>query len=471
MKFNKNTASRDNSWDAAHRGESAADFDMDDLFQVAERELINPKLSKWDKEDLHGLLMTDLKEFVNATNMQPYCNLTGEDFENEIEKVFPKYLFYDTFNINYTPTEGIKMGNVDESNKWLFDFLVSKASDYYFKTVTESNNFNSYVLTTEIAKQLLVLYHQQNPEGPQDGDGEEGDGNGQSGIQKMLQSMAGSESGQNKLDQAMDQAREKAEQEIEKSEETAENSGGLEAGKDLGSLNFGEINEFMDYTEALKHISLKSDLINNFVKTTLKLSKTYFSSKYKEIEEEMLEADEIDDLLGLENVIPQLKRVHLDDIVTHSRKYHMKFDVYVDISGSMDDRVYQGGTKSNISGLDMAKITCLKLKSLGYVEDVYPFEGWVHEPLKESLAIATMNTCGGTNINTVIQQVRKTGRPSVVITDMQDTITEYDGNVYFIGILGATFRNFRDYSEAGKLYIDNKQCVKYNNDNSFSYVV
>lgn len=474
MKFKNDKASRESAWDAKHKGESAADFDMDDIFQVAERELINPKLSKWDKQDLHELLMKELKEFVDSAKMQPYCNFQGEEFEQEIEKVFPKYLFYDTFNINHTPTEGIKMGMVDESNKWLFDFLMTKASDYYFKAVTEGSNFNSYVLTTEIAKQLLLLYQQQNPEGPKD-DGEGDDGQGKSGIQKMLESMGGNKAGNNKLDQAMEQARKNAEQEIEKNEDTADATGGMEAGKDLGSLSFGEIQEFMDYTEAIKHIKLKSDLINNFVKTTLKLSKTYFSSKYKELEEEILEAEEIDDIQGMENVHPALKRVHLDDIVTHARQYHMKFDVYVDISGSMDSRIYQlGNRNSNISGLDMAKITCLKLKSLGYVEDVYPFEGHVHPPMRDALAIATMNTCGGTSIDSVIRNVRKTGRPSVVITDMQDSIQEYDDNVYFIGILGAGFEQFRDTrygGTAGPQYLQNKQCVAYNDDNSFSYVV
>ncbi len=54
--------------------------------------------------------MKDLKTFVDEARMEPYCNYPHPgQFEEEIEKIFPKYMFYDTFNINYTPTDYIKM--------------------------------------------------------------------------------------------------------------------------------------------------------------------------------------------------------------------------------------------------------------------------------------------------------------------------------------------------------------------------
>jgi hypothetical protein len=346
--------------------------------------------------------------------------------------------------------------------------LINKASDYYFKTVTSTSNFNSYVLTSEIAKQLLLLYKQENPDGP--GNCGENGPSGKSGMQQMLEKMGGNKRGDQQVQDAMDKARENAEKEIEQKENAADTAGGLSAGKDLGSLSFGDIKEFMDYMEAIKHINLKSDLINNFVKTTLKLSKTYFSSKYKEFEEELLEAEEVDDLMGLENLAPQMKKVHLDDIVTHARQYHMKFDVYVDISGSMGSNIYSYKSNSpSISGLDMAKITCLKLKQLGYVDDVYPFESRLHPVLRDALSIATMHVTGGTDIDEVIRNIQKTGKPSVVITDMEDHISLYNDNVYFIGILGATFEQFK-HQPAGQQYVRNRQCVKYDNSNNFQFV-
>jgi hypothetical protein len=468
------------AWDNKYNKiqEEEDDFNVDDVFSevVSERELINPKLSRWDKVDLHELLVKDLHEFVQKTKVAPFATMDSVQFEEEMDKIFPKYLFYDTYNVNYTPTEAMKMGKIDENNKWLFDFLMNNATDYYFKAVTQSSTFNSYVLTSEIAKQLLLLHQQQNPEQPEDGEGDgdgdgEGDGNGGGGIKKTLQDMQNSGKGQKQLQEMMDKARQEAENRIEKAEESGEQGGGLDASKDLGSLGFGEIQEFLDYNDAVKHISLKSELINNFVRTTLNLSKTYFSSKYKEFEQELLEADEIDDLVGIENLHPALKRVHLDDIVTHERKYQMKFDVYIDISGSMSSNIYgyNRQQRENISGLDMAKITALKLKQYGYVEDVYPFESQVHKVLKTPLEIATMKTCGGTDIDAVIQHIEKTGRPSVIITDMQDNISLFNDNAYFIGILGAHFEGFKN-TEVGKNYIDRRQCVKYNNDNTFAIV-
>jgi len=451
--------------------------DFDDIFKkLPSLELINPRLSRWDKEDLYGLLHEDLMEFVKRNNIAPYNTLNKTQFEEELEKVFPKYMVYDTYNINHTPTDAIEMGEVDENNKWLFDFLMNKATDYYSKTITQSNPYNSYVYASEIVQQLLLLYQQQNPDGPGD-DGEDEDGNGQSGMEKMLSKMMGNKAGNQQLDQAMQKAQKQAQEKIDQAESQGESTGELGCDKELGDLTLGELSEFMDYQEALNHIKLNDRLIDDFVKTTLSLSSTYFSTKYTEFQLEMLEADVLDDLQGLENLHPKLRALNLDQVVTHDRKYHMKFDVYIDISGSMSSSIYSytetatGKQKSySIQGLDLAKITAIKLRNLGYVEDVYPFEGHVHDKLTDNHQIALMHTCGGTSIDSVIRNITKTGRPSVVVTDMEDSISIYDDNVYFVGILSAGFESFKN-TTAGKKYIESRQCVKYNGDNGFEMVI
>lgn len=447
-------------------------WDFDDVFKISERELVKPKLSRWDKQDLYDMLMENLEAFVKEKNIAPYNTMDKNKFLEEVEKIFPKYMLYDTYNINETPTESMEISGIDESNKWLFDFLMNKATDYYMKAVTQNSPHNSFVYSSEIVRQLLLLYQQEKPQGPE-GDGEGKDGKGQSGMQRMLSKMMGNNQGNNKLDQAMDQAQKDAQDKIDKAEQQGEQTGELGVSKDLGSFSLGDLAEFMDYQKAIQHIKLDSQLVDNFIKTTLNLSKTYFSTKYKEFQLEMLEADVIDDLQGVENLHPALRIMNLDEVVTHDRLYHMKFDVYFDISGSMGSNLYgynEKGGRTSVSGLDMAKITAIKLRNLGYVEDVYPFESRVHPVLQDNHQIALVRCTGGTSIDSVIQNVQKTGRPSVVITDMEDSITIYDSNVYFIGILSANFGYFKQ-SQAGKKYIEAKQCVQYNNDNRFEVVI
>lgn len=439
-------------------------WSWESAFEVSDRELINPKLSRWDKTDLYDLLKNDAYEFVKKQNMAPYNSMNDQQFTEALEKIFPKYMLYDTYNINHTPTENISMGKTDENNQWLFDFLMNKATGYYSKTVTQQNPFNSYIYSSEIVKQLLLLYQQEQPQGPQDNDGEGKDGKGQSGMQKMLSKMQGNQKGNQKLDQAMEQAQKNADDRIKDTEETGNQTGDLGCDKGLGDFSLGEIQEFMNYMEALENIDLPESLISSFVKNTLKLSESYFSNKYTENQVEFLEADVIDDLQNLEYLHPALRAIGLEDVTTHERKYHMKFDLFIDVSGSMGSRIYST-TKPNesIQGLDLAKITAIKLMNLGHVEDVYPFESTVHKKLTKKGQVALMRCTGGTNINRVIQEVEKTGRPSVVITDMQDYISEYSPNVFFVGILGATFKEFKQ-SPVGKQYLGNEQCIKYENN-------
>lgn len=445
-----------------------SDWDWDRTFKVSERELVNPKLSRWDKNDLYDLLVVrDLRKYCIEKNIAPYNSMSETDFEAAVEKVFPKYMLYDTYNINHTPTDNIEFGDTDENNKWLFDFLMNKATGYYTKTVTQQNAFNSYVYSSEIMKQLFQMYAQEKPQGPGD-DGEDGQ-SGQSGMQKMLSKMMGNKQGNNKLDQAMDKAQQEADQRIKDTEETGNQTGDLGCDKSMGDFSLGDINEFMNYMETLDKINLPENVVSSFVKNTLKLSESYFSTKYTENQLEMLEADVIDDLQNVEHLIPSLRALGLDDVVTHERKYHMKFDLFIDISGSMSSRIYDiSDHNSSIQGLDLAKITALKLKNMGHVEDVYPFESRVHAKLKTKSDIALMRCTGGTDIDAVIKQVQKQDRPSVVITDMQDQIRIYDPNVFFVGILGATFGEFR-HTEVGKQYIANQQCIKYV-ENSFELV-
>jgi len=441
-------------------------------FQVSERELVNPKLSYWDKRDLYSLLTEEIEKYVKQNNIPPYCTMDETQLEEAIEKVFPKYMLYDTYNINHTPTKNIEFGQTDESNQWLFDFLMNKATDYYSKTVTQNNPFNSYVYTSEMVKQLFALYQQEKPQGPGDEDGEDEDGEGKSGMQKMLEKMQKSQQGQDKLDKAMQKAQDAADKKIDQTEQTGEGLGDIGCDKSLGDFSLGEISEFMDYTEALKHIKLNENVVQSFIKNTLKLSESYFSSKYTETAVEFLEADVIDDLQAVEFLLPQLRAIGLTEVNTHERKYHMKFDLFIDISGSMSSNMYsmnEKGTSVSIKGLDLAKITAIKLKNLGHVEDVYPFESSIHKKLTEKSQIALMRCTGGTDITAVVRKVNETGRPSVVITDMEDSIREYSPNVFFVGILDANFNNFKR-DAVGKQFLTNHQCIKYK-DSNFELVV
>ena len=155
--------------------------------------------------------------------------------------------------------------------------------------------------------------------------------------------------------------------------------------------------------------------------------------------------------------------MNIEDLMTNYRKYNLAFDVFIDNSGSMSSHYNFDG--KSMSGFDLCKITALKLHNMNLVKDVYLFND-TYKKVTDMKNIFKLGTHGGTQIDRVVNYVNETGRPAVVLTDMQDTITQYSNKVFFIGILDAHFQ----FQDSGLKFGTNKQCIKFNKDGKFNKV-
>ena len=422
---------------------------------VDHRELIKPVLHRWDKQDLWNFVKASIERENNKNN--------GSDYVQLDETKVPKFMVYDIYNKYFTQQRDMKLKKPNEHNQWLYDFVMNNLQNYYTKPITDNSAMNSAIYTSEIVYQLLLLNEQNNSSGQQGG------GEGQSEIENTLGS-----AGSNQVGKAIQKAEENAQQKIEDLKDFQEQLGGADessdedsadGGKQAGSGSNFSINEaenLQQYYDALHGTNLKSAQLNNFIKDTLKFSTSYFSSQFKESEDSIFDSDDIAELMGIENLLPQLRSLHIDDVVTTKRDYFMNFDVYIDMSGSM------GGNRAN-SQLIKAKVTALKLHKLGLVDKLYCFDNYV-TPAMSRLTMLKTNSGGGTSLENVVKQIEKLNRPSVVITDACDIVTTYTDKAYFIGVPGADFGYFQRNSAEEGSYIANKQCALMSKDGSLSIV-
>lgn len=385
---------------------------------------------------------------IHSGHMKNNYNLDDVELGDAVKTKVPKHAFYDLYNLFFTPNRDMKINPAPPDLRWMEKLLFNSNSPY-IKAITENVPIYSYIASTEVIKGLLSAGFEFNQEGIGSASSKD--------IQKVVQKSM--ETGQGLMDQMSD---------------SCETVGAGKIGADMG---FKDMINLSEYFKVLQDVPLNDSLLRDFIKKTLKLSRSYFSSRYTEIEESIFEVDSLEDLEGLENLFPPLDMINLDEIVTHERIYHNKVNLYIDRSGSMSSYWGYGGqgngftdTSGNLEELGMAKLTALKLSTMGEVHEVRAFDGDVHEEVLDVRGMLFLHSDGGTNIDRVINHVNVKKSPSLVITDMGDTIREYSPDVYFIGVGSSRFGQFMN-TEVGKKYIRNRQCVKYNNkDHSFTII-
>lgn len=429
---------------------SISSWDPDEfaMFQETSNELIQPELSKWDKFSLWQKFIKDVQQMhENSKIFEKLAleqDLRGdkvyefrenlEKTSREIQQKMPKYVLYDTFNLYNTPHDQMKIGHIRDDQKWWFDTMKDHLNDTYLKMLCQNNAIYSYISASTVLKKIFVA--QSDPRKDQkQGVGPEG----MSGVQ--MQSI-------------MQQAQKSIQDQVQEMEAM---NGAMGKGFDPAEMTFSDMEQVLALWEELKHYPMNNEAVTKFVKTTLKLSESYFSTQYTENEVEVIETDMIDDLQGLENLIDPLDKVHLDDLITHERKYHMKFDVYIDLSGSMGGAaMYRKGT--NFNKAQLAKITALKLKLGNHVEDIYAYDTRLYGPFNSLTEFLRSHLGGGTTTDECLANILKTGRPGLIITDAQDSVSIYTELAYFVGISGSNF-GFYSHSGSGIKFLDNKQCI------------
>jgi hypothetical protein len=378
--------------------------------------------------------------------------------------------------------------------------VLDKVYDSLTKVVTVDSSLYTQILTRELALVLQTVDDEMKEEekkqnggegdggeglesstDPSDGQGDgqgQGDGEGEGGDDSAGQNakVAGKGSGGNNrksIEDIASDALDKAEKKIEKAKTNAdkkikdlEDQLGKEAMKDLMDQDPEFLEKIDELKDRLSKISISKDSIRKVLEKILNESMNYFSSKYKRVEESLFECEDCEDLFGLEFLHPIFKNAEIMNVGNESRIYKGKMDLYLDCSGSMNDTETFEGTK--IRMIDLAKGIGMVLYRMGMIENLYFFNGGLI-PIENpnELSILSFSKGGGTDFNNVVDNIKRTGNNSVVITDGYDDCQEYTKGAFWVGIGGTTFQG---YSDAFETYRSSKQCVSYNSDTSkFDY--
>lgn len=390
--------------------------------------------------------------------------------------------------------------------------IMDKVYNSLTKVLTTDSPLFSQVLTREVAVYMQEVQRQLEEEeqkqqqgggnGEGDGEGEEGgsapaegegvfDDRGDEEGEEGEASGGGPESGEaegpgskgneksthgeldpndlleEKLDDILDQTEHKLDKAMNKAEKKMEDLKeqlGEEALEELSS----EDPEFLDTVDSLKDalnkIKISKDSIRQVLSKILNESSNYFSLKYKTKDESIFEADDLDDLQGLEYLSPLFRNTMLMDAVNETRIYKGKIDLYLDCSGSMGSRETFEGT--NIRMIDLVKGIAIVLFRMKMLDKLYFFDTSLYEIKNiNEFTILAFNRSGGTDFDKVVNQARINGRNSVCITDGEDNCSEYIKNIFWVGVGGTQFTSYWGDGNAFDIYKTNKQCVTYNSGN------
>jgi hypothetical protein len=459
--------------------------------------IVKPRLGYWDKRDIDSL---------------------SRDIECASD------LKYDIYNLFLTPAHRMRMEKLDDKNQWKHE-LLRTVNDYFVKPLTNDVPFAAYIVMEEILKALTDRAKSQGATNPEEVSeqlqkamddnamqkqwldnkrqeiGKNNPGATPEEIEKKAQqamkryenkhgSMSGNNPQKQQIAHEVKQAIQRAEDRIENVKKASgffpgeddggqgntKNNPGDGAGKEEGVHTLSDYRNILGFMNTLNFSGINEKSVSDFIRKTLKMSTAHFSKTYTEIDESVFDADVISEIEGLENILPIFQGIHLLDLTTYERKYHMSFDLFIDVSGSMSHNAMRG-----IKRLDLAKLTALKISKMGMIDTVYPFENMVfHNEYgqsvpgygkkfsklgrKDAMKVMHWNPAGGTSIDAVVEFVNNVSkRPALVLTDANDSISNYSPNVYMMGLGDVSF-NCHGPAAA---FMRNRQLCRFRVDGQF----
>ncbi len=449
---------------------------------LARREIIKPYMNPIDSNILHSELKPRIMEEVVR-----YAKSKGRDVNmNKLDQFVSKHLLSDIFGLYYN--ENLELEKKRDNNRVKYK-IVESINDYLSKIITNNSAISSYVFTEEIGTYLGKVFTTELTEQQQDqlnealegtngGEGEgEGEGQGQSSgsgrdDSNKPQGSGGKGAGKGPAtEKIIEHGLDKTKQEFEKHLKNAQNKlKDLEKNTDLvdNANNRNSVNRQMaeDVKNAtanmpkikgeVENLSVNKRQLEKAVEKILDKSTGHFSSKYKTIDEDLLNSEDAMDIDGLEFIHPAFQRTMVPELSTTERLYYGKFDLYIDHSGSMSRSCGLNTSHGSVSRTLLAKAIALRMKRMGILNDLYLFDYDITKIKNTELNILLIGSGGGTHIERVLEHVRKTGRNSVVLTDGDDNINTYLHNAYFVGVSVGTFHNF--HGGDARKYLQYKQC-------------
>ena len=433
---------------------------------IAKGQLLNGSDPKVAKQFYNGIINAVIKDLNQAQRKElslPHKNPTKQ---GTIEaSLYALYYIFCEYN-NIIKKDDIEMfgkdyyknfnkENVDfdikEKNNWWFNIL-SNTDNYIMKTITQNSIINSNVVSNNLTQSVCKSIYSyvsskleadpnynaedfKNDCGGGAGDGD-GEGDPENGESQGQQGKAGSGSGnmnqqmKDILNQDSQQAFDKAKDEI-KEKSSAMNMLGIDPSKATDE----EMNDVNNIIKEINNVKLRKEDIEKFVKTSIKNFNSSFRGHKHTVEESFLDADDVDDLRDMHLLIDLSL---IDDIAVTAHKFSMKYNLYVDCSGSMSSEVQmskskRGEERSSIKRITLAKILAYKMNKMNILNHIYRFESDVNTiPVKD--IIKQLNAGGGTCIDNVVTHIDENKIPSIILSDGDDHITNYSDCAYLFTI-------------------------------------
>lgn len=446
----------------------------------------------YDPYEEEGRFLKKIRKEVILPGVTPYEEYRLGKIHNYIkektgeESTVPQHMINDIYSMYVNK-------DIQKKKKTKYNAIKRKVIDKTYNSLTKMVANDSVLFSQIVAKELaLYLQKVQNmieeetkddqgnksgipgfdEEGDDEGEGEDGDG--QSNNDGSGQNKPGSGKGSskksmeqkvddilNKTQKDLDNAMKNAEKEIKEIEDLL----GKDASKELSDASPTFMDDFNKLKELLKRVSFNKDSIKTVLMKILNKSQNYFSKNSILVEESLFDADELEDLFGLEHLHPIFRNTGILEVGNEGRLYTGKIDLYLDCSGSMSSSETFDG--KSISMKDLVKGIAIILYRMNMIDKLYFFDDKIYEIKNiNEFTILSFEKSGGTNFNNVVNQVNGNKRNSVVITDGDDSCAVYSKNVFWIGIGGTRFQRNDEFNTYRAL----RQCVTYNrNSTNFDY--
>lgn len=374
------------------------------------------------------------------------------------------YMLSDIYKIYYKDKYSMSL-NEDSSNYWWYK-LLSRFDNSQFKDLTNYNDETTEIFVKNIGQTLVKILNKENINKLKEEANNELNpnkssqaGNNQNNSNQQSQNPKNTIESLNKtIDKQVRDTFNKVKKELQ---EKAEEDILLNQTAGNGS-NEGTEDPISEETmnSILSKVKFNQKSINQFVTSTIKKFSNYFGHQVKLESESILDAIDIYDLDGLEGLLfPELL---LDNISNLEILKSLKVDLYVDVSGSMDEHKnisanYNSytriGNSEKISMETLAKVLTIHMYKNKLINDFYIFQGAVNKVFKETYLKTRYG--GGTNINSVIKSIKQTNNPSLIITDASGSIDIYHKKAFIINIDYSS----KMYGEAIDRYITNNQML------------
>jgi hypothetical protein len=489
-----------NSWDDWSWGSYWKRSSYDDHITKKHEEEFRVLKSKMGKFAFDNLVKSVELQNPDFNNLMK--NVTQKPLETNLQegKVFgPSFMAEDIFNLFFTENT---FKDITHANSW-WKKTIDSFDDYLIKDLTKDNYFFSSIILGNILESLMQMtpqeknscdraQHQSSKEksendqkskekqesNPNDQDGSEGEGEGEGESKEQNDSSQnnpgqgdgkGKESKpqpQNNFDSKtqsdLDNIAKRLDDAVRKSIKDISNEAvklkkmGLTP-EDMKSPDM--INALTQVKEIAAKVDLRKRDVFGFIQKSIKGMKKSITGHTSTFEEDLFESDCPEDLDDFVNLIHPAM---MQELFVIEKDPTSKFDIYVDCSGSMSS-----GCSLGIPRMQAAKAIIMKMRNMGILNNVYPYEGSVKDPFsaKQIGPILKMYAGGGTNGDNCVLNIQKTGIPSMIITDGDDNYSEYSPQAYIL-CLEQPVGFSKHISDK---WIKNKQAVLFRNQ-KFTYL-